>query len=673
MGKDDALAGAAQEKQVRRELAQEDRALEEQIGQGAEKPVRLEGRARRVMEHPLYQTGFFVIFSYVQFMVLELFFDVLFTEYSMELQMKNVALIAGINLLLVGIFHGLRTALFVSQGFFLLVGIANYFVILFRGYGIVFMDVYALGTAAAVAGNYRYEINAAFVAGVIGGLALLAAARVFLPGRKHAYAKAKYMLVSLAGIGCGLLFFLWIHMDVVFFRGVASLSWDHNIGMRENGYLLYFTANAGKATVEEPAGYSLERVREILNPYLRQEKHRDRIQDKKPNLIMIMNESFSDLEVLGRIDTNEPVMPFYDSLEENVIKGYAYSSVYGGYTANSEFEFLTGATKAFLPGNPYLQYLDGKLPNLVTNLKEQGYGEVIAMHPYKPSGYSRNRVYPLLGFDRFLSLEDFSQKNLIRGYVGDGESYKKMEELYQARAKDAPFCVFHVTMQNHNPYDDKDYRPDCPIKVTNFSASSSTEQYLSLMRESDRALAQLVGYFEQVEEPTVILLFGDHQPHLSDVFYQEVMGKKPDFFNRQEVMKKHLVPYMIWANYQIPQQEVEKISLNYLSKLLLEIAGLEMTAYDRFLEDVRKRLPSVSASGYYDQEGRLYQYEDGELGEGTMGESDEGGQLVGDGAPYQCDDGKGKEVLELLRNYEMVQYHYLFAGEERMEEYFHIR
>lgn len=641
-------------------------------GYGPEESLReREGRVRRVMEHPLYQIGFFVMYSYVQFLVLELFFDVLFTEYGLELQMKNVALIAGINLLLVGIFHGLRTALIVSQGFFLLVGIANYFVILFRGYGIVFMDVYALGTAVTVAGNYQYEINEAFVAGMIGGVALLAAAGVFLPRRKHAFALAKYMLVSLAGIACSLMFFFWIHMDVVFFRGVSSLKWDHGIGMRENGYLLYFAANAGMATVEEPAGYSLERVREILDPYLSRETQGGG-QGKKPNLIMIMNESFSDLDVLGRIDTNEPVMPFYDSLEKNTIKGYAHSSVYGGYTSNSEFEFLTGATKAFLPGNPYLQYLNGKIPNLVTNLKEQGYGDVIAMHPYHPSGYSRNRAYPLLGFDRFLSLEDFSQKNLVRGYVGDGESYRKIEELYQAREKDAPFCAFLVTMQNHNPYDDRDYRPDCPIKVTNFEASASTEQYLSLMRESDRALEQLVGYFEKVEEPTVILLFGDHQPHLSDDFYQEAMGKKPDFFHRQEVMKKHLVPYMIWTNYQIPRREAGQMSLNYLSKLLLETAGLEMTAYDRFLEDMRGKLPSVSANGYYDREGRLHQYEDGQFGERTPEGLDGDGQSDGSGASSQANHAGDREALDILRDYEIVQYHYLFGGEERMEEYFRI-
>jgi len=641
-------------------------------GMDRQVPPGTESRTQRMIRHPLYQTGFFVVFSYAQFMALELFFDVLFTDYSLELQGKNVALIMGINLLLVGFFHGLRTALSISQGLFLLLGIANYFIILFRGYGIVFMDFYALGTAATVAGNYRYEINPAFVAGMIGGMALLAAARCFLPRRIHAYNSVRHILLCLAGIGCSLSFFLWVNMDVVFLRGVSSLSWDHNIGMRENGYLLYFTANAGKASVTEPAGYSLERVREILDPYLSRGQQEEK-QQKNPNLIMIMNESFSDLEVLGRIDTNEPVMPFYDSLEKNAIKGYAHSSVYGGYTSNSEFEFLTGASKAFLPGNPYLQYLDGKLPNLVTNLKEQGYGDVLAMHPYNPSGYSRNRVYPLLGFDRFLSREDFSQENLVRGYVGDGEDYRKIEELYEEREKDVPFCVFNVTMQNHNPYDDKDYRPSHPIKVTNFHASSAAEQYLSLMRESDQALEQLVGYFENVDHPTVILLFGDHQPHLDNDFYQQVVGKNPDFFSRQEVMEKHLVPYMIWANYNIPQREMKQMSLNYLSKLLLETAGLEMTAYDRFLQDVQKQLPSVSASGYYDEKGTLHQYGDGLYGQGEMPTQREGTQYGQRGTQHRSGDESEERARKLLRDYEIVQYHYLFSGRDRLEEYFRIK
>ena len=151
-----------------------------------------------------------------------------------------------------------------------------------------------------------------------------------------------------------------------------------------------------------------------------------------------MNESFSDLSVLGNFRTNREVMPFFDSMDKNVVKGYVESSVYGGYTANSEFEFLTGCTKAFLPGNPYLQYMDDYLPSIISNIKEQnGYGKAIAMHPYNPSGYNRNRVYPLFYFDKFLSIDDFKNSVLVRDYISDKSDYEKIVEQYENKDKDS--------------------------------------------------------------------------------------------------------------------------------------------------------------------------------------------------------------------------------------------
>lgn len=603
-------------------------------------------RGQRILEHPLFQAGFFVLFSFLEFVFLELFFDKAFYEFSPLIICKNVALILACNLFLVGIFHCLRPALCVSAVVFLLVGIANYFVILFRGYGIVFMDFYALKTAATVAGKYQYRINMPFVLAVFGFLGLFLAGRYLLPGRRHPYKSVRYTLISLLGMAVSVAFFAWINLDVVFFRDVSSLTWDHNVGMKEYGYLLYFSSNAGKATVSEPTGYSVEKVEEALEPYQKEVEEEKNVQHKeaqKPNLIMIMNESFADLRVLGKLSTNREIMPFYDSLEENTIKGFAYSSVYGGYTSNSEFEFLTGCTKEYLPGNPYLQYLDDSIPSLIQNLKNQGYEETIAMHPYYSSGYNRNRVYPLLGFDKCLWLEDFSGGEKVRDYIGDWEDYQKIIELYEKKKKGTSLCVFNVTMQNHNPYDDKNYVFEEPVEVENFPATLSTEQYLSLIHMSDKALEMLVSYFQKAEEPTVIVMFGDHQPHLSDSFYEHMLGVKPDFFSQEQVMKEHMVPFMIWANYDIPEQKVEMTSLNYLSKLMLETAGLKTSAFDRYLSDLQKKLPSISASGYYDEKGVLYDFSQ-----------------------------ENDTCRNLLHTYEMIQYHYLFSGRERLDDYFEV-
>ena len=232
-----------------------------------------------------------------------------------------------------------------------------------------------------------------------------------------------------------------MNTDATFFKGISSLYWDHNIGITEYGYPLYFIANAGSSKIEKPAGYSAEKVDEILSKYYEEEKS-DNSDYKSPNIIMIMNEAFSDLDVLGDFTTDTEVMPFFDSLEKNTIKGYAESSVYGGYTANSEFEFLTGCSKVFLPGNPYLQYMDDYLPNVVSNIKSQGnYGEVFAMHPYNGSGYNRNRVYPLMYFDKFITKEDFKNPLKIRDYISDKSDFEKIIELFENKKENTSFCM----------------------------------------------------------------------------------------------------------------------------------------------------------------------------------------------------------------------------------------
>lgn len=603
---------------------------------------------QKVKQNIIYQIIFFLFVSIGEFFLLELFVNSQNMEYSPEIILKNVLLITAGNLFLTGLFHAVRPALFLSEAFFLILGISNYFIICFRGYGIVYMDIYAVKTAASVAGGYHYEMSAVFLGTVLLSLLFLAGIYFGLPKRKHPYRDARFMLISLGGMAVSVGFFFWINFSGAFFRGVSSLSWDHSIGMKEYGYVLYVVSNAGEASVSEPVGYSSEAVEKELSQYKKTEEKK-KVSEKPtithPNLIMIMNESYSDLRKLGDLRTTPEVMPFYDSLQENTIKGTVYSSVYGGYTANSEFEFLTGCSKLFFPGSAYLQYIEDETPSLIWNLKKQGYGEAVAMHPYHPSGYSRNRVYPLLGFDRFLSLSDFSGKELVRDYIGDAENYEKIEELFEKKEKGTSFCLFNVTMQNHNAYNNYSYVFKEPVHVDNFVADYQTKQYLSLMRMSDQALEQLVTYFSKVSEPTMILLFGDHQPHLPDDFYKEIMGKVPELFSAEQVMEKHEVPFLIWANFDIPEQTIEKTSINYLSTLLLKTAGLELAPFQEYLSELQKELPVISASGCYDKKGKLIHYPSEE-------------EVV---------DEKTKQLLHV---YEMINYDYMFGKEKKTKQYY---
>ncbi len=584
----------------------------------------------------------FLVFGFLEFITIELFFDRYITDLSMILILKNLILYWVINLILVSLFHWMKPALLISTSFVLVLGIANYLVTVFRGYGIVFLDLYAIRTVATVAGNYSMEWKPCFAAGMaVGCLAIFLCFQ--LPGKQGKYFQKKTVLASFCGLLFSALFFFWINTSATFFRSVSDLAWDHRVGIHTYGYVLYFVANIDTSKEEPPKGYSAERAEEILSRY-RIVNTASAVPDHThPNLIMIMNESFADLRVLGEnFSTNQNVMPFYDSLTENTIKGYAESSVYGGYTSNSEFEFLTGCSKAFLSGNPYLQYITRSLPSLITTIKAQEeYQEAIALHPYHPSGYNRNRVYHLLSFERFLSLEDFQNPELIRSYVSDAEDYRQIYRLYEDKPSGSRLCLFNVTMQNHNPYR-ADWSSEDPVSLLGSYQDDTVDQYLSLMKQSDDALQELVQYFEKESEPTLLVFFGDHQPHLPDAFYDHVMDKFPVQFELEDVMKEHMVPYLLWANYDIPEQTREEVSsLNYLSPLVLQTAGLPMTDYHRFLLDLQQAVPSLSASGYQDEQGNMDKVE-------------------------QADE----ETAKWLEEYEIVQYYYLFDRKHREDRYF---
>ena len=167
-----------------------------------------------------------------------------------------------------------------------------------------------------------------------------------------------------------------------------------------------------------------------------------------------------------------------------------------------------------------------------------------------------------------------------------------------------------------------------------------TEQYLSLTKKSDPALESLIDYFSQKEEPVVILFFGDHWPNLEPEFLSMLLGQDSESLSFENIMREYQVPFFIWANYDLEGEEIEAVSLNYLSGLLLRAAGLEGTDYTNYLEDLRQTLPVITAVGMLDQEGNWYKN--------------------GDATPYD----------DLLNEYNILEYNNAFGGNgKRMETF----
>ena len=353
---------------------------------------------------------------------------------------------------------------------------------------------------------------------------------------------------------------------------------------------------------------------------------------KQPNIIMIMNESFADLDALGDLETNIEVMPFFNSLKENTIRGSLQVSTHGGGTACTEYEALTGNSQSFLSAGAvaYSASMHDTSPSIAWNLRAQGY-QTEAFHPYYASGWSREKAYAYMGFERFVALEDLVPQSILemtaadrigaiekevdpsdgdvynRDYMSDHYDFKIVEDMYEARNKSRPYFMFNVTIQNHGGYLDPSANFQEEVRITNMDGTyPQANRYLSLMHASDKAFEKLIGYFKNVKEPTIVVMFGDHLPSLEKEFYTELFGEAPENFDITKNQAYHQTPFVIWANYDIPEKDMGTISTNYLSPLILETAGLKLTDYERYLASLYKSLPVISNLGYVDTKGEAF-------------------------------------------------------------------
>jgi len=396
--------------------------------------------------------------------------------------------------------------------------------------------------------------------------------------------------------------------------------------------------------VEKPEQYSDEMLTELELRYTNDTSAAST--EDLPTIIVIMNESFADLRVLGEtLSTNIPVTPTLDSISDNAVKGYALCSVFGGNTPNSEFEFLTGNSMAWLPNGSiaYQQHINGKrfaLPHLLENY---GY-ETMATHPYLSNGWSRTKIYPLLGFDKYSFIDDYPQEKILRTYISDMEMYEYVLEQIDCKG-DAPLFLYGITMQNHGGYvilEDNSTNYVQHISLEGYSQDyDDAEIYLSVLHESDKALGFLIEELENREEDIILMFFGDHFPNLNPDFYKEVHGG--EFATLSEQVLQYKVPFFIWANNnEITEKTIESTSLSYLPHYLLEAAGIELPPYYQFLKELEKNIPSINAMGYYSKAFQSY-------------------------IPFSEAEGEEAHWLELYR---VIQYNSLFDMDNLMPSFF---
>ena len=540
---------------------------------------------------------FLLIGPVLNFYLLEWYTHNPFQTMKPYIQGMNLALFEFAALFLFALTGRISRALGIETAFCAVYGLANYFVLEFRGAPIQPWDILSISTAASVADNYEYKLNRT---------AVIVLEFFLKKGFPKKNKKARIARVCLA-LSCGLLCFGYTKMlhseDIVEQKlHLYNKLFTPTTIQFKNGTVTAFLMELQYISVDKPSGYSAENAKELLASYDTGSQEFDGTPSdnaQKPNIIVIMNEAFSDPSVLGDFTTNEDYMPFVHSLldgADNTISGHLNVSVKGGNTANTEFEYLTGASMAFLPYGsiPYQQYVNGERPSLASYLQSLGY-ETVATHPYYATGWNRDKVYPWLGFEQSIFKDQYYGARFVRDYVSDASCADKIIQLYEQKEEGRPLFVFNVTMQNHGGYDQTytNFSPGISVDGVN---SISVSQYFSLIKLSDQALEQLIDYFSGVDEKTVIVFFGDHQP--SDTVAAPILamnGMQWNALDEEQQKLRYQVPYVIWANYDIDEEQNADTSANYLGAEVLKRAGVPTDAYQNFLLTLKESYPVISA------------------------------------------------------------------------------
>ena len=532
----------------------------------------------------------------------------------------------------------------------------EYFVISFRERPAMIWDVLALRTAMTVSANYRFTVTPRLVFTFLGTL-LLGIGSWKVPLRLENRKIRWKARGAWAGVTAAFSVLLYGVLTPALKLSVPM--WDPIISFERQGFLLSTVLSLETLVPQKPAGYETETARKLLE---RLEEEAAAGADtgtaadigtaaeakagEKPgneaeilgrnetvvpeNVICIMNESFADLRIFNGLvsgnsfETDGPFLSYYDSLSENAQKGWLYVPVFGAMTANSEYEFLTGHSCAFVPQGsiPYQFYTKPGDGSLARVFGEAGY-RTVAMHPYPGYNWNRTEAYENLGFDEFLDQDYYEASGFLdeeetggsadsrmpRGYLSDAADYEALIRQVEEKEPGEKLFLFNVTMQNHGGYEVADFPADVHVTAVNggdcLGEYPKADQYLTLMKRSDEALKMLLDYFSACSQPTLIVLFGDHEPSVETSFYEALYGTRWSQVPGEQKRYSFVTPYLIWSNYERDAGDLGDMSAFMLGGQVLRAAGMKAGGFGYAVERLRGEYPMVHSMGLLTRDGQF--------------------------------------------------------------------
>lgn len=391
----------------------------------------------------------------------------------------------------------------------------------------------------------------------------------------------------------------------------------------ENGFVLAFAENMQYINpITEPEGYSEAKMNEIAEKIEQAALQKN---SAKPNIIVLMSESFWDITRVKALNFNEEMFPTYDKLKQTSITGELLTNVYNGGTVNSEFEAITGFSVAYLPSEymPYQRSMRPDFYSINSFLKSEGY-DSLAIHPYEKTNYNRNTAYEYLNFDKTLWEEDFDEDaDRMRGYISDKALTQKIIAEYENHKSnsDSPWFNLSISMQNHGGYWESyvDQSKKVDVDTSNFSSTyrGSIEDLATGLHYSDLALGELIDYFKEVNDPTIIVMFGDHMSDAGGIV-ETLLDKSSSDEDQENLTRlgrvgadssayntyeQKRVPFMAWSNFEEINKKFGTLSVTQLLPTVLSEYKTVMPEYFYYLKNAQRIYPACASGIFVNNDG----------------------------------------------------------------------
>lgn len=390
--------------------------------------------------------------------------------------------------------------------------------------------------------------------------------------------------------------------------------YDQNTNHTRNGFLAGFLSNMPAPSMNLPEYYSKENITDIVEKYRKAAVKINSMRSNehlKSNVIFVMNESFSDPLILEGIESNKDPLKYYREILSESISGDNKAPSYGGGTASSEFQALTGFSLEPFEAHitsPYIQLVSeiNRYPAMTKRAKRENY-TTTAIHPYDPSFYRRNDIYEKMEFDQFLHQDNMRNREKIskkHGYISDFSSYQEVfDVMKQSDEKD---FIHLVTMQNHTTYAKK--YDSVNYEVLGSGNIAEANAYFQDLENSDLSLELLINKIDDFPEPIILMFWGDHLPGFYDT----------DILKQGPTLARYRTPFLIYSNEKSLNQKVDIISPIYFINYVLDVLDLKVTPYEALLLELEEKLPVLDVGVYFDMESKKYVSNREELSPDTL-------------------------------------------------------